>query len=161
MAIYCSAMIYVATQREFWSLRRTLPRFLLTAVLLGTSAAATILVASGADVPVWMLALVAAATAGRMVADLAVFRHLNRQDETQLSRSAELLTGPLVRWERGQALAGLLGGLLLPLIAIGQPEHAGSLVIAAAALVLGSELVQRGLFFAACSPSRMPGVHHT
>jgi formate dehydrogenase iron-sulfur subunit len=160
VAIYCSAMIYIATQREFWSLRRTLPRFLLTAVLLGTSIAATILAASGAEVPAWILALLAAATAGRMIADLAVFRHLNQQDETQLSRSAELLTGPLVRWERGQALAALIGGLLLPLVAIGQPEQASMLVIAAAALVLFAELVQRGLFFAACSPPRMPGVTH-
>jgi formate dehydrogenase iron-sulfur subunit len=160
VAIYCSAMIYIATQREFWSLRRTLPRFLLTAVLLGTSIAATILTASGAEVPAWVLLLLAGATAGRIAMDLAVFRHENQQDETQLSRSAELLTGPLVRWERGQALAALIGGLLLPLIAFGQPEHATTLVAVSTVLVLIAELVQRGLFFAACSPPRMPGVHH-
>ncbi len=159
-AICCSAMIYIATRREFWSLQRTLPRFVLTAVLLGTVGAATILAARGAEVPVWILVLVAAATAGRMVADLAVFRHLNQQDETPLSRSVELLTGPLVRWERGQALAALIGGLLLPLVATGQPELTPILVFTAAALVLFAELVQRGLFFAACSPTRMPGVHH-
>ena len=39
-----------------------------------------------------------------------------------------------------------------------EPEQAAPLVIAAGALVLAAEFVQRGLFFAACSPSRMPGV---
>lgn len=160
IAIYCSAMIYIATRREFWSLRRTLPRFLLTSVLLGAAGTALLLTVRRAEAPPGLLAILAGASAVRMALDLSVFRHLNQQDETQLSRSAELLTGPLVRWERGQALLGLLGGVLLPLVAIGQPEQSAALVLVAATLVLAAEFVQRGLFFAAVSPSRMPGVHH-
>ncbi len=160
LALFCSAMIYAATRREFWSLRRTLPRFAITAALLGLAGLAVIQVMQPSDVPVWLLAAIAAATACRLIADHSIFRHLHVQDETPLSRSAELLTGPLVYWERCQALAALIGGILLPLIAIGQPDQTAPLVAVSSALVFTAEFVQRGLFFAAVSPPRMPGVNH-
>ena len=119
---------------------------------------AVIHVMQPSEVPVWLLVAIAAAAACRLIADHSIFRHLNVQDETPLSRSAELLTGPLVHWERCQALAALIGGILLPLIAIGQPGQTAPLVAVSSALVLAAEFVQRGLFFAAVSPPRMPGV---
>jgi Fe-S-cluster-containing dehydrogenase component/DMSO reductase anchor subunit len=158
VALGCSAMIYVATQREFWSLRRTLPRFLITAVLLGLAGVACTQSLTMGWVSPTLLVAIAAAAAWRLVADHAVFRHRDAQEESALSRSSELLSGPLIRWERSQAFAALIGGILVPLIAIAQPQQSPMLTLVAASLVIAAEFIQRGLFFAAASPPSMPGV---
>jgi Fe-S-cluster-containing dehydrogenase component/DMSO reductase anchor subunit len=160
LAIACSAMIYAATRRDYWRLARTLPRFAITTILLGLAGIAVIDALAAGHVAPWLLLLIAAVTACRLIADHAVFRHRDEQEETALWRSAELLAGPLAAWERGQGLAALIGGLLLPLIAVAEPEAAPALVAISAVLLLAAEFVARGLFFAAASPQRMPGVPH-
>jgi formate dehydrogenase iron-sulfur subunit len=159
-ALVCSAMIYVATRREFWSASRTIPRFAATAALLGSAGALAIIAATNTAVPSALIGVVIAAAIVRLLADTALYERSCNQQATQCSRSADLLTGPLSGWNSAQVLAAMLGGVVLPAIMLELPQLAFALAIAAVLLLLAAELIQRGLFFAAAVGPRMPGVSH-
>jgi hypothetical protein len=56
-----------------------------------------------------------------------------------------------------QGFAAIFGGWIGPLVALGG-YHSPSLAVFLLVLLLAAELIQRGLFFAAAAPPRMPGV---
>lgn len=160
VGVFCSMMIYAVTRREFWSLDRTLVRFGLTTVLLGT---ATLWVAvawsGGSAVLSQKLAQIVAGVAlVKLLTEATLYRHLLSPHVTTLGRSARLHVGPLARVVGGRYISGISGGLLLPWFALSQGSTLSPLpVTISLALLLLGELLERYLYFAAVSSPRMPG----
>ena len=157
LALFCSAMIYVATRRAFWSADRTIPRFAITAILLGSAATIAILASSGQQPPPLLVGLLIAAAVARLMRDAPAYR-IRGGETTELDRSAELLTRALSGWNHLQVTLAILAGIFVPLCWFGLPQLAQALAWPAALLLVAAEIIQRALFFAAVSPPRMPGV---
>ncbi len=176
--VFCSMMIYVYTRRPFWGGSRTFVKFSLTTVWLGLSAVLTVsLVAAGlsdslgvgelmADYGRWLCHGVIYVAAAKMLYEASLFRHLASKQATPLNRSARLMVGDLVVWSRWRFAAGVIGGLLLPLVMLNQPATAPGATLAALGFasfglsVLG-ETLERTLFFTAAVAPRMPGALKT
>ena len=174
VAVFCSTMVYVFTQRECWSLARVGVRFSLTSGLLGVACVwLSILVATLAHPSPELLDLVEAArltlcqallllTTAKLAWEAAIFRHLLWRRMTPLRRSAMLMTNELSNVTLARYAAGLLGGVLMPVLLI---SHAGTAELEQFAITSGllfaaclaGELLERYLFFAACAAPRMPG----
>jgi DMSO reductase anchor subunit len=136
----CSIMIYVDTRRRAWSLSRTAPMFVGTALGLGAlGAGATTRI--GLLVGIGVLALLLKIAAERRLSS----PHGDANDA--LSRTARLLSGPLRARQRARyaaAAAGLLAAA------------AGFAWVGLACFALG-ELVERHLYFTSESSPAMPG----
>jgi Fe-S-cluster-containing dehydrogenase component/DMSO reductase anchor subunit len=178
IAVFCSVMIYVFTQRECWSPLRVGVRFLLTAALLGVAATwlsiLVMLMARPSGLlselihdsgPTLCRTLIAIAIA-KLLWEAAIFRHLLFRRNTPLRRSALLLSRDLSSLTLARFALGMLGGVLMPAMLLGQFESAsngsGQVQFALTAgllflACLAGELVERYLFFAACAAPRMPG----
>jgi formate dehydrogenase iron-sulfur subunit len=158
--VFCSAMIYAATGRGFWSIGRTGPKFALTALLTGTSGVA----ASGLFGLMIALPLIVAA---KLAVEALCLRSGDSRRET-LSRVARILGHPLEFKSRARWFWATCGGLVLPLLAAAchfdQPDRGVPVQFLAGlsfiACVVG-ELYERYLFFAAAGKSRMPGALST
>jgi DMSO reductase anchor subunit/ferredoxin len=178
IAVFCSIMIYVFTQRECWSPLRVGVRFVLTAALLGVAATwlsiLVTLVAKPSELlttlihdfgPTLCRTLIALALV-KLFWEAAIFRHLLFRRNTPLRRSALLLSRDLSNLALARFALGMLGGVLMPAMLLGQFESASNgsgqiqFVLTAGLLFLAclaGELVERYLFFAACAAPRMPG----
>ena len=180
LAIVCSMMIYIDTQREFWSPLRTATRFVGTSLVLGIPVALLISLAAAAtasDLTIdqvlsafgWQLcrALVMVATA-KLLFELTIFGNLRSKRLTPLKRSAMLLTGDLSMIATARFFFGILGGILLPLVLLGQshlaprdgydPLFVGIVSLLVLGLCFVGELLERYLFFTAVVAPKMPGV---
>lgn len=178
IAVYCSTMIYVFTQRECWSFARTAIRFVMTGAILGLAAAwlsillvalinpTESLFAQIRDVgPVLCRALIVASLA-KLLWEAAIFRHHWSRKMTALRRSAMLLTGDLSSMTLARFALGLLGGVILPMILrVDAPNLVATADLPEFVVLTGllfctclaGELLERYLFFAACAAPRMPG----
>lgn len=177
IAVFCSVMIYVFTQREYWSFSRVGARFALTCALLGIAAMWLSMLAATIAAPSLQLtelvdkaspflcqALIVTAVA-KLTWEAAIFRHLLFRRMTPLRRSAMLHTGELSRITLARFALGLLGGVMMPLFILNQTAEAGDVAgaefVGAASLLfaacLAGELLERYLFFTACAAPRMPG----
>lgn len=172
--VFCSVMIYVFTQRELWSFERTGLRFGLTTALLGIATTWLVLMLVGRDLalPDDLLAdsartltqwLIAAALL-KLACDALVLRALTDRRLTSLKRTAQLITGVLAPIALTRIGLGLLGGVVLPLVALQAVEGGvasnvtvGVSVVLSWCACLGGELLERYLFFAAVAAPRMPG----
>jgi Fe-S-cluster-containing dehydrogenase component/DMSO reductase anchor subunit len=177
VAVFCSAMIYVATRRPWWNAQRTFARFAATVFLTG-NAACTVIAATTADrsgdllcdYRFMLLPMAAAAivVAWRMRAD-AKFRSSAMTDSDGAIRgTGQLLEDrPLryiVRRQRSCAVASAFG---LPLLAwsllANCPDNEAlrltvtGICLVRLALTLAAEIGDRYLFFAASVSPRMPG----
>jgi formate dehydrogenase iron-sulfur subunit len=178
IAVFCSIMIYVFTQRECWSPLRVTVRFVLTAALLGVAATwLSILLAMVASPSPLLSELIQEfgptlcrtlilLSIVKLVWEAAIFRHLLFQRNTPLRRSAILLSRDLSSLTLARFALGILGGVLMPAMLLSQFASAASgpgqiqFVLTTGLLVLAclaGELVERYLFFAACAAPRMPG----
>jgi DMSO reductase anchor subunit len=175
--VFCSAMIYVFTQRELWSFGPTITRFLLTSALLGAAASwltLPVLAVAGQEehVPQLMQALgpalsrwVLGAACAKLVFDGAVLRHLGSRRHTPLKQTARLMVGPLSNVTLARFAAGLLGGVIMPQFVLSAlsagPSPAGPALWCMVSLMfvacLVGEMLERYLFFAAVASPRMPG----
>jgi Fe-S-cluster-containing dehydrogenase component/DMSO reductase anchor subunit len=175
--VFCSAMIYVFTRRECWSLTRVMMRFTLTAAVLGLSAAwLSILAAALADPSPELIEVLRqrgqvlchsliGAAAAKLAYEAAIFRHLLLGRMTPLRRSALLLTRELANATLARFALGLLGGVLMPAMLLASLSTLSSSglvqLVATTSLLffacLAGELLERYLFFAACAAPRMPG----
>ncbi len=167
LGVTCSAMIYADTRREFWSVSRSLERFLGTTVLLGSSLALT-LTALQEPVPTHVLAvsaiLLGLVATVKLALEHRIFRHLVDEETrttTTLNRTARLLANELGLRNRIRIFSGACGGVLLPAVTVlasyAGHDHAPWTAVASFALCLTGELLERHLYFAAVSPARMPG----
>lgn len=177
IAVFCSVMIYVFTQREYWSFSRVGIRFTLTCALLGIAAMwLSILAAMIAAPSLQLTALVAKVSpllcraliitaVVKLTWEAAIFRHLLFRRMTPLRRSAMLQAGDLSRVTLARFALGLLGGVMMPLFLLKQAAVTGNVsgveFVAATGLLfvacLAGELLERYIFFTACAAPRMPG----
>ncbi|MCA8994485.1 MAG: dimethyl sulfoxide reductase anchor subunit [Planctomycetaceae bacterium] len=174
--LFCSAMIYVFTQREFWSLQRTVTRFTLTSCVLGISTAWLALLLStsfggGAEELLRQLGRPLAASlmvsvAVKLVWEAALFLHLFDRRNTSLKRSARLMIGPLASHLLARFACGILGGIVMPGLLLAEASHTVTagfdvkqflIVLMLFTACLIGEMLERYLFFAAVSAPRMPG----
>lgn len=146
-AIACSVMVYHVVRRPFWHASISGPKFAGTAAVLGLAVA---LVATNGSRGV-ALGLVGA-TAIKLLIDVSVMSHLRDPRLTMLKRTAVLLRSLLAHEAIARVVLGFVGGIVMPLTLGGR---AGA--IAALVTVLGGELVERYLFFAAVVRPKMPG----
>ena len=164
VGVFCSIMIYAVTRREFWRFDRTFNRFSLTTILLG---AATFWVAvawsGGGDgrtlrLSVRLAQVVVGVSLFKLLSEAVLYRYLLSPHVTTLGRSARLHVGPLARIALGRNLFGIVGGMVLPWLALsGEGTSSPVLVTTALTLLLIGELLERYLYFAAVASPRMPG----
>jgi DMSO reductase anchor subunit len=166
----CSVMLYVKTAREWWSGARTAFRFYATAAVLGLATTLVTLLAFGCGPGGRICAgvsqaarLLAIATGVKLAWEMSILLHLGDKQLGPLKRTASLLKGDLKDEAGTRLVLGVVGGVLAPLAVAhfadtGDTSHA-ALILAAlgCAALVGSELVERALFFRAASPPRMPG----
>jgi Fe-S-cluster-containing dehydrogenase component/DMSO reductase anchor subunit len=178
VAVFCSTMIYVFTQRECWSFTRTGVRFALTSALLGVAAVwLSILLATLVRPSPSLFQLIEvcgrplcqlliAISVIKLTWEAVIFRHLLLRRMTSLRRSALLMAGELSSVTLARFAAGLLGGVLMPVFLLSHMEDAVQgtgfvqFVVTTGLLFVScllGELLERYLFFAACAAPKMPG----
>jgi formate dehydrogenase iron-sulfur subunit len=154
LAIGCSAMIYHATGRALWRVGWSAGQFFGTTAVLGAAAVGLLARSAAPSARVAAAAgIVVVVTALKLIA-LAVLHHEQR-DGLPLVRTARLLRGPLQSLTAFRGLVALVGGIVLPVVALGTPTFPAALL--AFLLLLVGESIERLLFFRAVSPARMPG----
>ncbi|HEY0711996.1 MAG TPA: DmsC/YnfH family molybdoenzyme membrane anchor subunit, partial [Polyangia bacterium] len=172
LGVFCSIMIYVVTRRTHWRAAMTATKFVGTTVVLG---AATVLMVSRLAAGLLPeavrastmeplsrgLLLVVAVGAGiKLIFEALQLRHYRDRDHTVPKRVAIVMLRDLKQVTVARFLCGGIGGLLLPLVALGRLDTHGvgpGTVIAVFVLLLSGELCERSMFFKAAPPSRMPG----
>jgi hypothetical protein len=100
--------------------------------------------------------------AAKLACEARIQRHYDDQDSNPLKKAALLLRGELQVYHAMRFNAGMLGGMLLPILwlyrGVGtSPGWDLGLALFVVALVLAGECLERFLFFTACVPPRMPG----
>ena len=158
--VFCSAMIYVDTQRECWAFARTAPLFVLTTLSLGVSGGMVIAALKGGTGGAW-IGVLCRATIGaacvKLALELSVLRH---RAAGPMARTALLLTTQLGRALALRVLAGLAGGLVLPILML-QTHDPGAqtqeLALLSFVLLIAGELLERMLFFQSAATAAMPG----
>jgi hypothetical protein len=171
-------MIYVFTQRECWSFARVGWRFALTSALLGIAASwlsVLVLTISAPSTPLFSLInlcgptlcwILVAISAAKLAWEAAIFRYLWFRKMTPFKRSTVLMIGDLSNFTLARFALGLLGGVIIPAMLIGEAATLSSgpglveFVVLTAFLFcacLAGELLERYLFFAACAAPQMPG----
>jgi len=166
LGVFCSAMIYHDTRRDFWRLPYSGGKFFGTAAVLG--AVTTLLIvtpfAPAAPFLSTLAMFTAIAGAAKLAAEWPIFRQLQTEDYSSLYKTALLLVGELGPLHRWRVAFGVIGGILLPAsIALQSSIASGSTGLLATeaafafALCLGGELIERRLFFVAVQPVKMPG----
>ncbi len=173
VGVLCSVMIYVFTKRDFWSPTQTAVKFLLTSAVLGIATAwLTLLILSVSSHSPDSAALVRAAgpmlCRGLMIAavlkltfEANLFIHLMSHRASPLKRSAQLMIGPLSNVTLARFACGFLGGIVMPLFLLADPERTDVAVLIIVVILFAAcffgELFERYLFFAAVFAPRMPG----
>jgi Fe-S-cluster-containing dehydrogenase component/DMSO reductase anchor subunit len=166
LGVFCSAMIYHDTHRDFWHLRFSSGKFFGTTALLGAVTSLLVVGCVSPSVPLLSALAGLAFVAGiaKLAVELPVFRKLEIEDFSQLHKTALLLDGQLGLLHRGRVACGVMGGVALPALLGLQTlatNTSSRLFIAEAisifALCLIGELIERRLFFVAVQPVKMPG----
>ncbi len=163
--LYCSAMIYIATQRDLWRAPRTLPRFFGTALGGGASMVAVCWVIGGASrvAVAAALALAGVAMVIKLTWEWRIYLGGPRHDDDSYDRRSRRLVAhqlPRLRDCRialGIAAVGLaVCGSGSALIIGETKETLMFAVLFAIALSLG-ECCERLLYFSSVVYDRMPG----
>ena len=166
LGVFCSAMIYHDTHRDFWHLRFSGGKFFGTTAVLG--AATSLLLMACALPSVSLLSALAGLTfitgVAKLAVELPIFRRLEVEDFSPLHKTALLLDGQLGWLHRCRVACGVIGGVVLPSLLTLQTLATimpSWLLLAEAvsifALCLTGELIERRLFFVAVQPVKMPG----
>ncbi len=173
MGVGTSMMVYKVCRRPSWSGRITSTKFFGSTVVLGLAS----WVASAS----WSRAIIGSGPAARSIEDgfvlamvVAVFAKLafevgllaplRDREPTPMRKSAMIITGPLKGvWRLRFALAVVGGGAGAGVLAWDLLGHSIPGLVQAGswssvfAMILGGELLERGLFFAAVVRLKMPG----
>lgn len=173
VGVFCSVMIYVFTQREFWSFDLTAAKFTLTAAILGIAGTwlSILLLGTIGEAPAAFdlqqeigdrLARAMIITMSlKLFIELWFLRHLADRHHRPLKRSAQLMFGTLANSTLARFAAGFLGGVAMPLFLLEQGGRLATkhifIVLMMFAACLAGEILERFQFFAAVSAPRMPG----
>jgi formate dehydrogenase iron-sulfur subunit len=169
----CSALLYAVTRRTWWALPYSGTKFFGTTLVLGiafSSWVLTVLTYTGEIVSGVVLGALFAglmlATGAKLAHELALFKHLDDAEPSDLKRSALLMRGVLAPLTRLRLTAGLVGGVFVPALlwvrlAVHGAPQASALDLALCALgalsLIAGEMLERSLFFMAVAPPKMPG----
>lgn len=167
-AVFCSVMLYHVTGRELWHVGRASMRFFGTTAVLGVAALwlSAIGGVSAGDAPAAVVkqvcGVLAMVTLAKLAFELSVLFHLNDRRQTELRRTATLLSTTLVPTLRARVLFALFGGAVFPALsagAVNAGNFTSAFVLAGVGMValIAGELLERLTFFSACSAPRMPG----
>ncbi|MDB6155657.1 MAG: hypothetical protein JWL90_4110 [Chthoniobacteraceae bacterium] len=156
LGVYCSAMIYIDTQRPFWKRELTIPRFFGTTILLGCSGAASILAWLN---PAGQADLTALLLSGAALLRIALFTWESQNFTADLADTEELNhRSALTIWSLRRPLLWLFCALSAGAVLasfIGATHRGGAMI--AFALSFGAHLVERYFYFTAVVAPRMPG----
>jgi DMSO reductase anchor subunit len=163
--VFCSAMIYHDTSREYWTLAMTGPKFFGSALLLGSAGSMLACLGAVGAAPRFLFLICAALSVCGLLVKLGseqrVLNALAKDDYSQLHRTALLLTERFGLQRRIRVACGIAGGVCFPaLLAVHASPDSSSrfgLVAAGILLCLAGEIIERWLFFAAVQPTKMPG----
>ena len=163
VGLYCSAMIYIATQRPIWRYRRTMLRFGATTIVGGLAFGAAVIAIAGrisnlsVETPVVLLAFAATFTlAAKLVWEWQT--HLGPGQETDSSlenRCRRLTKTSLSELRSIRLLAGAIG--IVALLSLTLLPSSIVLAVVVAAAVIGGEYIERLLYFSSVVYDRMPG----
>jgi Fe-S-cluster-containing dehydrogenase component/DMSO reductase anchor subunit len=154
-AVLCSVFIYAATGRRWWWAPGLSVRF--GATVVGTALGIRLLL----DPMTATAAALAVVVVVSLAVELTVLRHRSTP-RSELGQTAVLLTGELSPLLIRRAVAAIIGGLALPLVAATAAANdalPAARTSAALSLVclLWAALVERHLLFTASAAPRMPG----
>jgi formate dehydrogenase iron-sulfur subunit len=171
--VFSSVMVYHAVRREFWHACYSGVKFAGTGVVLGLATAmATMAVAvagrpNGLDAiapyPLRVVAIgLITATIAKLGFEAWLVRGFAGSRRPTLRKTAALLRGALRRQSGLRQVLGLVGGIVLPGLAIaasawGFPGMAAAAAILALATSIAAEMAERYLFFTAVVRPTMPG----
>lgn len=176
-AVFCSAMIYIDTQRPFWGVSQTTTKFLLTSAVLGLPVTFLIsLIAASISGPSfvaefnantgrWLLQAVIVAASCKLLFEATLFGHLTDRKHTPMRRSASFYLHELRRAAIIRFACGAIGGVVAPallLITSGNSSVLSlsiqtALAIGSVAFLFAGEIAERYLFFTAVAAPKMPG----
>jgi Fe-S-cluster-containing dehydrogenase component/DMSO reductase anchor subunit len=158
--VVSSAMIYVVTQRPAWRLLRTGAKFLLTTLVVASTAAGAV------DQRLWPLAM-SLVVLKLLVETAATWHSIDKHGRVSdyfapLSQTARLLRGPLALVHSLRIVAGVGSLVAMAITAALASGSANSTASSAAllvtiALLATGEILERTLFFASCVAPKMPG----
>jgi Fe-S-cluster-containing dehydrogenase component/DMSO reductase anchor subunit len=164
--VFCSVMVYVATQRPHWAWPRTGIAFFGALVLLG-SACATLVTSLMSDItqhpsPAVVFGLLTVFTGAiiKLTFEHRRVHHTPPGSPDSVEKMARTIRERLNGFARVRTVVGLIGGILIPialLIGLVPPVAWTSALTIAFTLLLCGELLERVLFFRAAPASRMPG----
>jgi len=166
VTVTCSAMIYVKTRREFWSASQAFGKFLGTVLLLGAAAAlaTSAIYGRSQNSLIAMAVVLVAATLIKLAFEQRVLKHLVDAEtpvQTPLNKTARLLAGELNGVLRLRIALGIIGGLVLPTLALADLPTSSAInpmtAVTALALCTAGEFMERYLFFTAVVAQKMPG----
>ena len=147
-AVWCSIMVYVDTQRPYWSLADTAGKFLGTAAVLGAGLCAVTWAWAGVSGPAmsWAMMLTVAARWTLSLWEITRYRRSLANDDALWHRSALIMQKHFGRHLEVRGFLLVCTGLALPVcIAAGAQRPwvlAGSLM-----LTFGSQVLERRYFF--------------
>ncbi len=172
--VACSVMVYHAVRRPYWRASSGGVKFVGTVIVLGLAAALAALgVASVSSAELlrgqtsarllWAVAIgLIAVSSAKLWFEEWLVRRFARSDLITLRTTLRLLRGPLKRPAGFRRFFGVLGGVVLPALAIvGAASADPGITSAASMLALGAsitgETAERYLFFTAVVRPKMPG----
>ncbi len=179
VGVFSSAMIYHDTRRVFWNITMTGTKFALSMLVLGLPLACltSLFVGMGSGEPTvqsvmqdWgyglCVAVIVASTV-KLLYEATAFVHLRDRRFTPMKRTAILMSGPLIGVTLRRFAFGILGGIVVPALLLGNQISASgasfselfiiTLVCLMVVLNLLGELSERYLFFTAVVSPKMPG----
>jgi Fe-S-cluster-containing dehydrogenase component/DMSO reductase anchor subunit len=166
VTVSCSAMIYVKTRREFWSGPQSFGKFFGTSLLLGAAMALSTSAIYGGSKAFFAIAAatVAVVTIIKLAFECRILKHLVHPEtpvQTPLNKTARLLAGELNSFLRMRIAFGVIGGVILPIIALSDIASGSTInpvfSTAVFALCVAGEFLERYLFFTAVVTQKMPG----
>lgn len=162
--VFCSVMVYVATKRAPWSGARTGTKFLGTTSILGAASVFAVsqwtgpaVLATGTSALLWV---VLAASSAKLAFEASGLLHARDRRNSVFKRMARIMLGDLKSTTGLRFLAGVVGGILIPLALLSAPVNLAFMQILALVmltLLMLGEAAERYLFFRAAPASRMPG----
>ncbi len=155
--VYSSAMIYKDTPRAWWASSQTIFKFFLTSVLLGSALHLFSLSVTSTPIPLISWISLILFTITKLILEASLFFSPKTSviyDSAKLIMQDKTLNR--MRW-----ITGVLGGMILPLIAVLLPDKNLTLLFTSIlflSLLMG-ELLERVFFFKASVPPHMPGCY--